>query len=131
MLLSKITFLIDLQGLAHELGHNLGMKHDFKANDPNKPRVDSHGKACTNIGSIMDYAKAKEGDNRQWSTCSVEDMAKMIEEYPTCLKVVDSKNPPIELPQLDLTDNECDLNRVKPGLNGYSVVKLNGKFEII
>ncbi len=117
--------------MAHELGHNLNMKHDFVNEDPTQPRVDSQGNPCTNIGSIMDYAKGKEGNKRQWSTCSVEDMAEMINKYPKCLKVVDSKNPPIELPQLALTDNECDLNRVKPGLNGYSVVNLNGKLEYI
>ena len=114
--------------MAHELGHNLGMEHDFEDDDPQKPRVDSQGTACTGIGSIMDYAKYNEGNKRQWSSCSVEDMTGMIETYPECLKVIDPKNPPVELPQLPLTKNECDLNRVRPGLCGYSVLNLNGKW---
>ena len=105
------------------------MDHDFVDEDPTKPRVDSHGNACTGIGSIMDYAKKHEGNKRQWSTCSVEDMTKMIDANPTCLKVIDLKNPPIELPQLPLTKNECNLNKVKPGLNGYSEIQLNGELE--
>ena len=104
------------------------MEHDFVDEDPKKPRVDSKGNACTGIGSIMDYAKYEEGNKRQWSSCSVEDMAAMIAENPTCLKVIDPKNPPVELPQLPLTKNECDLNRVRPGLCGYSVLNLNGKW---
>ncbi len=113
--------------MAHELGHNLGMEHDFVDDDPKKPRVDSNGIACTGIGSIMDYAKGNEGNKRQWSTCSVEDMTGMINTYPNCLKEIDPANPPVELPQLPLTKNECDLNRVRPGLCGYSLLQLNGK----
>ncbi len=106
------------------------MNHDFVDEDPKKPRVDSKGVACTGIGSIMDYAKGQEGNKKQWSTCCVEDMTAMIETYPNCLKVVDSKNPPpVELPQLPLTRNECDLNRIRPGLCGYSLLQLNGKLN--
>ena len=103
------------------------MSHDFIPGDPKKPRFDSKGDACTGIGSIMDYVKKDEETKRQWSTCSVEDMAKMINAKPTCLKV--PQNPPIDLPQLDLTRNECDLNKVRPGLNGYSLLQLNGELE--
>jgi hypothetical protein len=103
------------------------MNHDFEDDDPKKPRVDSKGNACTGIGSIMDYAKGEEGNKSQWSTCSVEDMAKMVDNNPTCLKVIDPDNPPVELPDLPLTRNECDLNKVRPGLNGYSRLQLNGK----
>jgi hypothetical protein len=103
------------------------MEHDFVNDDPKQPRVDSQGVACTGIGSIMDYAKYNEGNKRQWSSCSVEDMNAMIETYPDCLKVIDPKNPPVELPQLPLTKNECDLNKVRPGLCGYSVLQLNGE----
>ena len=105
------------------------MSHDFVPGDPKKPRFDSKGDACTGIGSIMDYVKKDEETKRQWSTCSVEDMTKMIDSNPTCLKVIDPNNPPIELPQLPLTKNECDLNKVRPGLNGYSALQLNGKLE--
>ena len=47
--------------LAHELGHNLGMHHDFHA---------SHaGKSCDTTG-FMSY---KGNPNKQWSTCSKAD----------------------------------------------------------
>ncbi len=106
------------------------MNHDFVDEDPKKPRVDSQGVDCTGIGSIMDYAKGQEGNKRQWSSCCVEDMTAMIETYPNCLKVVDSKNPPpVELPQLPLTRNECDLNKIRPGLSGYSLLQLNGRLN--
>jgi len=39
---------------AHELGHNLGMQHDFNGS-PGNPRYDSQGNSCTNIGGVMDY----------------------------------------------------------------------------
>jgi hypothetical protein len=105
------------------------MNHDFVDKDPKKPRVDSKGVACTGIGSIMDYAKGEEGNKRQWSSCSIEDMTAMIEKYPNCLKVIDPTSPPVELPQLPLTRNECDLNRIRPGLCGYSLLQLNGKLK--
>jgi len=54
--------------LAHEVGHNLGMLHDFDGS-PGNPRYDSQGRTCTNIGGVMDYY----GEVFQWSTCSVED----------------------------------------------------------
>ena len=75
----------------------------------------------------MDYAKEGQGDKRQWSTCSVEDMQEMVNTYPTCLKVIDSKNPPTQIPDLPLTSHECNLNKLKPGLNGYNIGNINGK----
>ena len=40
--------------MAHEIGHNLGMDHDFNGN-AGVLRVDSKGANCTNIGGVMDY----------------------------------------------------------------------------
>ena len=56
------------QMLAHEIGHNAGMKHDFEQSRRNI-RYDSLGKRCTDIGSIMDYFQKR----TKWSTCSNED----------------------------------------------------------
>ena len=66
--------------MAHELGHNLGMKHDFK--DPyKKPKTiakDSKGVICTNDGGVMDYFQVPVN---KWTTCSVENFA----EYYTAV----------------------------------------------
>jgi|688.fasta_scaffold1927917_1 hypothetical protein len=40
--------------MAHEIGHNLGMDHDFSGS-PGTPRFDSKGATCTKIQGVMDY----------------------------------------------------------------------------
>ena len=49
------------QLLAHEIGHNLGMKHDFDS---------SHPASCVKDNHIMSYGNSKE----KWSTCSKKDL---------------------------------------------------------
>ena len=72
-----LQILFQLQRFAHEIGHNLGLRHDFdfQKNGPgtkyNVPRSDSKGKKCTKINSIMDYPT--DGVRNKWSTCSPED----------------------------------------------------------
>ena len=49
--------------MAHEVGHNLGMKHDFD---------EAHGgdsSSCNQDNHIMSYGSSKE----KWSTCSKAD----------------------------------------------------------
>ena len=44
--------------LAHEIGHLLGMAHDFRCTNPRNPsciRYDSRGNRCTGINAVMDY----------------------------------------------------------------------------
>jgi len=53
--------------MAHEIGHALGMPHDF-INE--KPRFDSKGQNCTAMNGIMSYEK----NRSSWSTCSKESM---------------------------------------------------------
>jgi hypothetical protein len=40
--------------MAHEVGHNTGMNHDFNGS-PGNNRYDSYGRSCTNLGGVMDY----------------------------------------------------------------------------
>ncbi len=60
---------LHVQILAHEIGHNLGMNHDFVGSDVDSVRTDSKGNLCTKVGGVMDYY----GAVTLWSTCSVED----------------------------------------------------------
>jgi len=70
--------------VAHEIGHNLGMDHDFN-DDPKNPRLDSKKNPCSGVGGIMDYY----GQASRWSTCSVEDFTSYVNSMPKfCLDTV-------------------------------------------
>ena len=55
--------------LAHELGHALGMYHDFTDSGGNK--FDRDGNACTNVNGLMDYGARSSVD--KFSACSRQD----------------------------------------------------------
>lgn len=71
------------------------------------------------------YLTFLQGDKRQWSTCTVEDIGRLVQDNPNCLKEFDPKNPPPALAQIPLTENECDLRKAKGDLVGYVQLKLN------
>ena len=43
------------QTIAHEIGHNLGMAHDFNGKQENTRTCTTDGSSCTDIGGVMDY----------------------------------------------------------------------------
>ena len=58
---NKVIYAAEI--VAHEIGHNLNMKHDFG-------RKDSSGRTCQ---GYMDYTPATKG----WSGCNVEDVRQL------------------------------------------------------
>jgi len=66
------------QTLVHEIGHNLGMRHDFVEQMSN-PRTADNGQACTNVGGYMDYRP----NPNKWSQCSIEDLTKYYNNVRT------------------------------------------------
>jgi hypothetical protein len=78
--------------LAHEMGHNLGMSHDFgpKHGGNNNPQTSTN--PC-NMKGIMSYGDAP----TKWSTCSVSDFKgyyQLKNWGKTCFDVSDSPAPP-------------------------------------
>jgi hypothetical protein len=56
--------------MAHELGHNLGMYHDFidPFTTPKTIYRDANGRSCTDDNGVMDYSVTVQ----KWTTCSIE-----------------------------------------------------------
>ena len=65
--------------IAHEIGHNINMKHDFDNNTPGYPRIcPTDSSSCTNIGGIMDYFQE---DPNKWTCCSRYDYTEYFNQY--------------------------------------------------
>jgi hypothetical protein len=70
------NLIITSQRVAHELGHNLGMSHDFDLSVDEvtrNRRYSINGKLCTDIGGVMDWSQPNNTQKFKWSDCSVED----------------------------------------------------------
>ena len=73
--------VIYFQIVAHEIGHNLGMQHDFKNENTTHKRYSLIGELCTGIGGYMDY----QPNPNKWSNCSVEDFRNYFSSVDACL----------------------------------------------
>ena len=80
-----------LQVLAHELGHNFGMWHDFDKKHGGTGNYWDSTNACNNQG-IMSYGNWDLLGQLGWSTCSVGDFKQHYQERcwgKGCLAEVD------------------------------------------
>jgi len=55
--------------LARQIGHTLGIGHDFQVGNKAVDRYSDHGILCTRSGEVMDNFHPV----TRWSSCSVED----------------------------------------------------------
>lgn len=86
---------------AHELGHSLGMPHDFDGSDINNPRSDSSGTSCLNVDGIMSYKNTK----TTWSTCSKEAITGWFNQLTAAgLNCKSASKPKCE----NTWNNDCD-----------------------
>ena len=68
----------NLQSFAHEVGHALGMEHDFSESQKQKTgiKMDFEGQSCSDKGGIMDYYTDQTKRVtlvKQWTRCSIKD----------------------------------------------------------
>lgn len=81
------------QTVAHEIGHNLNMQHDFISNSDQTTSdrfCDIGGTKCTGLGGVMDYYQK---NYTRWSCCSQSDFKKLYDSTnPFCLSVTSKLN---------------------------------------
>ena len=89
-----ISILIKV--IAHEIGHNLNMPHDFIGGNKNNARTDKRGNKCF---GYMDYFP----NTNFWSTCNVE---ALTAQKKSCLKKI-GKPPVVDPDCKDTWSHDC------------------------
>ena len=74
MIETHTSFVATAFTWAHEIGHALGMHHDFRKYDAKTKsftsRTDDAGNTCTNVLGVMDYSDKQA---QHWTACSKKD----------------------------------------------------------
>jgi len=96
--------------MVHEIGHNLGMAHDFDLYPDltEKTRYASNKQKCTDTGGIMDYNQ----EYSRWTQCSNDDFQEYFDKnQPYCLleigAVPTTPTPPTTTPKPTIPSGPC------------------------
>jgi len=120
---------------AHELGHSLGMPHDFLKSE-NDPRLDESGNSCLGVNGIMSY----KGVRTSWSTCSKEAIRGYFEQLSSMkikgqvLNCKENEDPPVDCAWGDWSEYsdcsiECAGDGTKTRTRTKAVEASNGGFD--
>ena len=90
----RISIFIKI--IAHEIGHNLNMPHDFHGSDKNNARTDKRGNKCY---GYMDYFP----NTNYWSPCNVEAFTR---QDKSCLTEIGKGVTPVT-PCKDTWNHDC------------------------